>query len=589
MRRMIVLSGILGVVITFSPSQAEEEILVRAMHDELVRSMEKLQLEDLEKPYFIAYRVQEKKATSVSATFGSLLSSSESHTRLLTVEVRVGDYALDNTNFFSMSFGRSGVSRMFRGTVRLPLEDNYKELRRQIWLATDGAYKKALEDLSKKRAALQHKMRIEEIPDFSKEEPATITDWTAPVEMDRVEAETLVRDLSRLFKEMPDIFTSTVNLGVSNVVAHYVNSEGTSFTRVTPSLTFTALAGTQAPDGMPLEDFIAVHGHSMDDLPPKPELAAHIREMGGHLRKLREAPLVERYTGPVLFEGQAAGELFSQGFVPKLLASRRLLSDNPAFGRFNLQRENPFLDKLGARVLPRFLSVVDNPTLTNYRKTKLEGGYKVDDDGIPASETKLVEKGVLKTLLTTRNPVRGITQSTGNRRGPGPAPTNLFLTAEKGFKDKEIKREFLNMVKQQGKDYGIVVRRLGNPILKVSRDRKVSMFARPGREEKKIEGAILAYKMFTDGHEELIRNAELSGISVATFKDIVAVSKGQTVYNFRFSRLSSAPFFGRGPHEMEVVVSLIVPSLVLFEDITLKQPSGEISNPPVSKHPFFDK
>jgi hypothetical protein len=36
------------------------------------------------------------------------------------------------------------------------------------------------------------------------------------------------------------------------------------------------------------------------------------------------------------------------------------------------------------------------------------------------------------------------------------------------------------------------------------------------------------------------------------------------------------------------LISLAVPSL-LFDDVTLKQPSGAIPKPPVAKHPFFDK
>jgi predicted Zn-dependent protease len=574
---------VLGTLITFSSLRAENNILISAMRDEISRSMEKLQLEELEKPYFIAYRVQERKSMSASATFASLLRSSESHTRSLAVEVRVGDYAFDNTNFLSFSFGRSGVVSMFRGTVQLSLEDDYQELRRQIWLATDGAYKKALEDLSRKRAVLQNKTRTEKIPDFSKEKPCTIIDLPASMEVNLTEAESLVRELSGLFKEMPGIFTSKVDFQVSNEYTHYLNSEGTSFTRANPSLRFTALAGTQAKNGMPLEDFVAVYGRSTDDLPPKAELAERIREMGARLQELSSAPLIERYIGPVLLEGQAVAELFSQNFAPKLLASRRSLSDNHRFNSYNLQMENPFLDKVGARVLPRFMSIVDNPTLSEYNKRRLMGSYKVDDDGVYAQETSLVERGMLKTLLTTRNPVRGIIQSTGNRRGSGSVPSNLFVTTEEGLKDKKIKQEFFNMLKQQGKDYGIVIRRLCNPLLNMSS----AMYSPPGREKTKVKNIILAYKVFTNGHEELIRNAELSGISAATFKEIIAASKSQTVYNYHFLP-QHASHFSTGPRA-NVVVSLIVPSLMLFEEMTIKPPSGEVPNPPVSKHPFFDK
>jgi hypothetical protein len=188
------------------------------------------------------------------------------------VEVRVGDYALDNTNFRAFAFGGTGVVRMRGSSVGLTLEDNYDELRRKIWLATDGAYKKALEDLAKKRAALQNKTRTEEIPDFSREAPATEVDEMAPAVLDLAAMERRARQLSALFHEMPDIHTSRVRCSGSNTTVHYLNSEGSSFTRTSSLLAFTAVAATQAPDGMALHGtvqpgvcpLLAVHAQGVD-------------------------------------------------------------------------------------------------------------------------------------------------------------------------------------------------------------------------------------------------------------------------------------------------------------------------------------
>ena len=140
---------------------------MKAMHDELDRSMKQLQLENLEKPYFISYRVVDSDSTNVSASFGALDSSGQGHSRRLTVEVRVGSYQLDNTNFFSFNFNQSAMVQVFNGTAELLLDDDYKELRRQIWLVTDATYKSAVEDL-KKRAALENKTDTDNTPDFTK-------------------------------------------------------------------------------------------------------------------------------------------------------------------------------------------------------------------------------------------------------------------------------------------------------------------------------------------------------------------------------------------------------------------------------------
>ena len=456
----IIALALLSITVQGQEVQAENSVLMRALEDELQRSLLELQLEELERPYFIAYRVHESKGQRASATFGSLLSSSQNHYRTLAVEVRVGDRRLDNTNFQSFSFGRSGMVRMFGGSVQLPLEDDYGELRRQIWLATDGVYKKALEDLARKRALLQNKTRTEIIDDFSREDPAQTEDWQNEIEIDQVWAEDLVKTLSAASRQAPAVFASSVRIQASNTISYYINSEGTSFRRLTPSLTLKALAATQAPDGMPVEDFVAVYGRSISDLPSEAELLDRVRAMGARLEMISAAPLVERFTGPVLFEGQAAAELFVQGFAPRLVGDRKMLSDNPYPSS---AEENPFLDKIGIRVLPEFLSVIDDPTMLQWKKSTLTGHYKVDDDGIPSRRVSLVEKGVLNTLLTTRNPVRGIDRSSGHRRGSGAMPGNLVVRVEKGLKEKKFRQEFFKLVKRQKKEFGLIVRRMGSP------------------------------------------------------------------------------------------------------------------------------
>ena len=535
------------------PAGAQNDVVNSAMRDELDRSMKTLQLEKLEKPYFIAYRTQEYTGTGASASLGSLLYSNTSHSRFLAVEMRVGDYALDNTNFVS-SPGFPGLSRM----SPLPLEDNYKELRRQIWLATDAAYKRALEDLSRKRAALQNRTRTEEIPDFTKAQPVTLRDEPPPAQVEPAAVEKMVRELSALFRQMPQVYSSTVSLSVNNVVTRQIDSEGTSFVRATPEVTFRAVATTQAPDGMPLEDFVTAYGRSISDLPSQEELARRIRELGAHLAQLRAAPLPDRYIGPVLFEGQAAAELFGRVFAPNLLARRRPISDN---ARFESMAENPFLDKLGARVLPDAFDVVDAPTRDTYEDARLYGSYRIDDDGVPARDTTLVQKGILKTLLSTRVPVRGVLESNGHRRGSGPAASNLIVTTGKGLSDDELRAELMRLVKQRGLDYGVVVRRLTYSSRSVAQVPLAAMaFSGAGGSES----VILVFKVFPDGHEELVRNVEFSGITNTDFKDIAAASKTASIYT-----TSSGG----------EVVSFRVPSL-LFDDVTIKKPSGEIPKPP---------
>jgi hypothetical protein len=574
---------------------AQDDVVLRAMRDELARSMQQLQLEKLERPYFIAYRVQEKDTTDVMASFGALLSSASTRHRFLTVEVRVGSPKLDNTNFFSMSFlNRGGLARGFGGVSQLPLEDNYKELRRQLWLVTDSAYKKALEDLSRKRAALQNKTGAEEIPDFSPQPLATFTEAQMPAKIDAARLETLARNLSAAFRGSPTVFTDTAHVMMEQTYTRYVNSEGTTFTRNTPQASVVLLAGTQATDGAPVRDFLAAYGHSIDDLPSPRDLENRALAMGQRLEKLRSATLVDRYNGPVLFEGQAAAELFGQVIAPALLAVRRPVSDVPQFELFSANLENPFQDRLGGRVLPDFLSVADDPTLSKYQEEPLLGASRVDDDGVPTRRTVLVENGTLKTLLATRNPVAGVTQSTGSRRGGTVAPSNLLVTVTQGLPEEAVKAKLLSIVQQRGKPFGIIVERLANPMAADVQDMMMSLMSSvmPGQGgEGSTRLALVAYKVFPDGHEELVRNVAIDGVTTPSFKDVVAASTSSVVYSTPFLSMKNSVFSlfaGGSPAEAAApLVSFVVPSL-LFDDVTVKQPMKEIPKLPLSSRPVRD-
>jgi hypothetical protein len=536
-----------------APARAADDVVMKAMRDELDRSMKQLQLEQLEKPYFISYRVQDRTSLDTSATFGALLSGGLTRARYLTVQVRVGDYRRDNSNFMTYPPQANGLTE----TVLLPLDDDYQELRRHIWLATDTAYKAALQILSRKRAALENRKAREDLPDFSKEQPATVLEPFAPIKMDLGQAEALVRNLSALFRQSPEIYTSSASLMISDTCSWYLNSEGSAVTEVTSGATFMAMAQTQALDGTNLPDWVMVSARSMEALPQEAELASQIRTMADRLTKVRRAPVVDRYNGPVLFEGAAGAEVFSQVFASKLLAMRAPASDNPQMEAYAGQSVSKLQDRLGARVLPSFLSVVDDPTQASYQGTPLLGSHAVDDEGVRARPTTLVDKGFLKTLLNARDPVSGIPQSTGSFRTFGAQPSNLMVTVTEGVSEQELKEQLLSMVKQRNKEFGVVVRGLGREI----------------------------YKVYANGREELMRLGQFDGLDDGAFRDLAAASRDLKVYSTPYAAYGGRLYPGQAGAPL---VSFVAPSL-LFEDLTLKPATGELPRLPLSKHPYFDK
>jgi predicted Zn-dependent protease len=542
----LLLSGFM--LLLSSRSHAQGDAVTRAMHDEMQRSMQELQLEQLDKPYFVSYLVVDADQREVAATLGSVLLSAQRHTRVLTVNVRVGSYALDSSNFLSMRAGG--------GSVELPIDDDYLGLRRQIWLATDGAYKKALVDLSGKRAALQNKSRRENIADFSKAAVISITDIKPRIDMDLLQATRLVRAASATFLQTPSIQSSRVQLVAENRFERYLNSEGSSFTRGSPRVSFRATASAQAGDGMDLSDFRAAFGESMADLPSEAVLLKDIREMQDGLIRLRTAPLEDHYNGPVLFEGQAAAEVFARQFAPLLPAQPSVLS-----GTQGAAGAGSLLSKVRSRVLPSFINVVDDPTLAREQGQALFGGYKVDEEGVPSRQTLVVQHGLLKTVLTSRAPVRGFAESTGNLRERGIASSNLLVIADKTATPEQLRQQLMELTKSRGNSYAIVVRRLSGRF------------------------ASLAYRVYDDGHEELLRNTELQGLDAASFKDIVAASEQRVVYTEAASPVRIPTFvnlnlMSTGP----ALSSYVVPSL-LFEDLAIENSGADIPKPPIVSSP----
>lgn len=558
-------------------------VVMQAMRDELARSVDALQMDRLEKPYFLSYRIDDVVSTQAVANFGALADKSSTRNRLLSIEVRVGSPDLDNSNFMPSRVTGSPATR----TLTLPLDDDYRELRRQLWLNTDAAYKYALETMAKKRAALENRTR-EELPDFVPSE-AHLSFADAAAQRPPVESVAdLVRSLSRVFRDFPGVHASQTRASHVYTRSYYVNSEGTAFTQSRPAVFIEALAKTQADDGTVLQDFEWVHARRWEDLPPLEVLAERVRGMAATLSARRDAPFVDRYSGPVLFEGQAAAELFAQVLAPKLLAVRVPVAEDARMEGFTATLRNPFQDKIGARVLPRGFSVHDDPTLDSFAGAPLFGGYPIDDDGIPAAPIALVENGVLKGLLATRNPIAGIPGSTGNRRMMGvPLPSNLIVASSRGLSDEEVAEEFKLLIEERGNDYGVVVRKLANPMAKLDR----SDMARTPRGEVAVDRLTRAYKVYPDGREEAIRKAELSGVSESDFRDIVATTETTTNYTLGFVPtiayslvVTTAQYGAAGT---QPAMSIAVPDL-LFEELTLRKPVGNAPLPPVATHPFFD-
>jgi TldD protein len=534
--------------------------VMRAMTDELQRSVAELQFKDLDKPYFIQYIVVDQERYRASATFGALTGSDSSRARYVQAQVRVGDYDFDNSEFVTgqgfQGPPQSGV------TTKTVTDDDYDGIRHSLWLITDAAYKQAVEQLARKRAFVQNKIRGDQIPDFSKEAPVTAVGGHRGLEVNKAVWEKQVREWAAVFKDYSQIEESSVVLEAQLTHRYLVNSEGTRTLQPSVLVSVEVDAGTSAADGMRLRHWIPFNAGAFDQLPPASEITKAIRQMGTDLTNLRSAPVLDAdYSGPVLFTGQASAEMFARVLAPNLSGQRLPLSEQQQAQT----NRSELVDRMNRPVLPRFLSVFDDPTTQRIGNQELLGHYQVDDQGVPARRVSLIEQGVLKSFLMSRRPGKDMPQSNGHGRSgiPGRETAqigNLFIQSSEGKSYEDLKQQLIKMCQEENLQYGVVIKAL------------------IGDGRSPIGSPVLTYKVYVaDGREELIRGAFAQSIPIRSLRQIEAVGNDASVVN----RLA-------GSSDLPTPTSIVAPS-VLLEEVELKRPTGNQQKPALLTHPYFNK
>jgi predicted Zn-dependent protease len=538
--------------------------LLSAMQDELKRSMADLRMKDQPAPYYIAYEIDDSSTERVLGRLGALVDDTISRGRTLRVDVRVGDYTFDSSRFVTMDRAGGGDA-----SATAPLDDDYDAIRRQIWLVTDAVYKRAVTVFAKKKAAFQNRAAAaDQVPDFSKETPHEVVLpalGPARASHDGVDR---VRQISAVFASSPAIHSSDVSIVESRATRYYVNSEGFKLVAPAQSASLRVVAETQADDGMVLRDFFIDVENSLAEMPPVADLVTRARDLAARLAAQRTVPIGEELTGPVLVEGQASAELLAQRLVPLMLARRPVDSENP---RAPQPAPNPFLSRIGSRVLPESVSASDTPSLTQYDGRPVPGAYDVDDEAVAAQDVTLVDSGRLLTLLTSRTPQKNLLQSNGHSRG-GAAQAGVFqLRSAQPVAALELRKKYLELLKTADKPFGYIVRAIANPsALQVSPSDATDLLTMM-QGGATTGGVILdAVKVTAEGKEEPIRGLHFGTIASTAFRNILDVSSERLLYSYR----------GSGG-----TVSVIVPN-VLFEELEIQKIRDVAQKPPIVASPI---
>jgi predicted Zn-dependent protease len=478
---------------------AKGDALLEALLTELDRSKAQLKMDQVQAPYFIEYRVNEVEDFGAEAAFGALRENQRVHVRVLRVVVRIGDYKQDS--YYGRGQGETTI---------LPLDNDPIALRHQIWLATDDAYKAAGQALAEKQATLkQFSADSSPIDDFAKARPLIAVEPTVSLKIDEASWKKTLEDVTSLYKQYPDVQSLTANARFTAINEYLVNSEGT-VTRSGKATYFVQLSSSaQAADGMRLGRSPAYMVSRMEELPARNALIADARKMLDTVVALRQAPIVEEeYRGPVLFAADAANDIVAS------LIGQNVVGRKPQLGKPN-RTTGAFATSYKARVLPNFLSVVDDPTMKDFQGKSLVGNYAVDSEGVKAQPVTTIENGMLTNYLLGRQPLRDFTASNGHGRAatgsfPGPSLGVLLLKSSEAQSPDELKKKVMQMVTDQGKPFGYRVETLG-----------------PGNSPR------LLYRVYAkDGHEELVRGAVFNELDTRALRmDVIAAGNDPLVNN----------------------------------------------------------
>lgn len=560
---------------------AKQDDTLRAMQDEMARSRARLETEDLGKPYFIAYRLLDVQVRSVTTDFGSIVNSSTSRSRFMLVQVRMGDYHIDSSNFitsggFQGSIGNAG---------QVGIDGDYYSLRQDLWLATDQAYKQAADQLARKQAFLNSLAKPPEIDDFARiQQPVVLIQPHARPDWTSRDWNKEAQQASAVFRNYPDIYAGRVTYYMIYQTYYLLTSEGTELRVPSSSAAIEGAVQTQAPDGMPLHDFYSAYAETPAGLPPSAQVKQHLEQISRRLEALRAAPAISDYDGPVLFEPQAAGSLLAQLLAPSVSGARPPLATVAMYNQMfsQLGGRSDWTGRIGQRVFPTDVTLFDDPAAKEFDGHPLIGAYQVDQQGVKARRVTLVQDGRLDGLLMSRRPGPDLSASNGHGRASGlgsptPSISNLFLQSTDGLDQQAMKQKLIGICKDDGMPWCLVVKRMDNPALAAIHHGDFnSMIAGmlSGISNGDRMPLVVERLWVKDGHEDLVRGARIIGLTVRNLRNMAAVGNNPAIFNYmqngQFAATALAAFGGA---QGGLPSSVVTPSL-LIRDVQVNGPHG---------------
>jgi len=508
------------------------------------------------KPYFVSFSVADAQNVIIQAQYGAITASNATHTRTADVQVRLGSPALDNTH------GTHRASALT--TMSLPLSDDRAAIERTLWFTTNRGYGKALDALETVKTEQQVRAKEEDASaDFSTQKPND--DVLAPANTLSIDSEAWkarLREISGVFKQYPNIYYDMAVLQASHQTSYFVASDGSRTATPNQVARLIVVARTRAADGMDLFRVETFEADSDGHLPAQSEVLAKTVALAKNLDELRVAPITEPYNGPAILSGRAAAVFFHEVLGHRLEGQRQRGDEEG----------QTFTKLLNKPILPSFLSVADDPTISEFDGHPLSGHYLIDNEGQPAQRVDLVDKGVLKTFLMSRLPVASFAESNGHGRAEtGKMPTgrqgNLIVTSTNTVSDAKLREMLKAEAKKQNKAYGLYFEDISSGFAVTTRRSPQAFQVIP----------LVVYRVYVDGRpDELVRGVSIVGTPQAALNSIMVTSDHQDIFNGEC-----------GAESGTVPVSAVAPAMLVSAIETQKQAQGT-SRPPIVPPPPID-
>jgi predicted Zn-dependent protease len=529
--------------------------LISVMQSELKRAQDALGKLD-PAPYFSSYSVYDQDNALVYGSQGSLMNSTHVRRRSADVVVRVGSAALDN------SHGAGRSSALNSGL--LPVEDDPDAIAHSLWQLTYSEYRRASQAYLNAKTTTQVNAQEEDTSaDFSHEAMQDHPDGAASLPtLDQAACEKIVQRYSAALRNYPYIYNSVVFLTAQNTRFYFVSTEGSRITTSSAVFRLAIEADTRADDGMDLIRVETFQASSLSALPSDAEILGRVNKMAADLKSLRAAPLAEPFDGPALLSGRAAAVFFHEVLGHRLEGQRQRGEDEG----------QTFTKKLNQQVLPEFLSVMDDPTQRTLNGLELSGFYQYDDEGVPASRVDVIDKGILKSFLMSRMPIKNFDKSNGHGRGqPGLMPVgrqgNLEVVSSSQVSDSELRKKFVEEIKKQGKPYGLYFEDIQGGFTLTQRAMPQAFQVLP----------VLVWRVYPDGKpDELVRGVDIVGTPLAAMNRILVTGDKTEVFNGVC-----------GAESGSVPVSASAPAM-LFSEIEVQKQPHSLNRPPILTPPGFE-